>query len=146
MSELAGDDRVYCLKRLKQKLQERYGNKLYFAEIKGKSNVCFQNDRLLPKRFVERKKTKDKEKGTERIVMTAAKVIIAEIRDKYDTSTYPKTTDIHNTTRDWIIKLLKTFLQVLFTSDLRQNSIDQAIVQAVKPRSTIMPGALWLSS
>ena len=44
MSELAGDDRVYCLKRLKQKLQERYGNNLYFAEIEGKSNVvCFQN-------------------------------------------------------------------------------------------------------
>ena len=44
MSELAGDDSVYCLKRLKQKLQERYGNKLNFAEIEGKSNVvCFQN-------------------------------------------------------------------------------------------------------
>ena len=44
MSELAVDDSVYCLKRLKQKLQERYGNNLYFAEIEGKSNVvCFQN-------------------------------------------------------------------------------------------------------
>ena len=44
MSELAGDDRVYCLKRLKQKLQERYGNNLYFAKIEGKSDVvCFQN-------------------------------------------------------------------------------------------------------
>ena len=43
MSELAGDD-VYCLKRLKQKLQERYGNNLYFAKIEGKSDVvCFQN-------------------------------------------------------------------------------------------------------
>ena len=119
MSELACDDSVYCLKRLKQKLQERYGNKLYFAEIKGKSNVCFQNDRLLPKRFVERKKTKDKEKGAERIVMTAAKVIMAEIREKkYDTSTYPKTTDIHNTTGDCIPKLLKAFLQALVRSDL----------------------------
>ena len=72
--------------------------------------------------------------------MTAAKVIMAEIREKkYDTLTYPKTTDIHNTTRDWITKLLKTFLLVLVRSDLRQNSIDQAIVQAVRPRSTIMP-------
>ena len=44
MSELAGRDSVYCLKRLKQKLQERYGNNLYFAEIEGKSNVvCFKN-------------------------------------------------------------------------------------------------------
>ena len=44
MYELAGDDNVYCLKRLKQKLQERCENKLYFAKIEGKSDVlCFQN-------------------------------------------------------------------------------------------------------
>ena len=44
MSELAGDDNVYCLKRLKQILQERYGNNLYFAKIERKSDiVCFQN-------------------------------------------------------------------------------------------------------
>ena len=71
--------------------------------------------------------------------MTAAKVIMAEIREeKYDTSAYPKNIDIHNTTGDRIPKLLKTFLQILVRSDLRQNSIDQAIVQDGKPRSTIM--------
>ena len=53
--------------------------------------------------------------------MTAAKVIMAEIREKkYDTSAYPKTIYIHNTTGDWIPKLLKTFLQILVRSDLRQ--------------------------
>ena len=53
--------------------------------------------------------------------MTAAKVIMAEIREeKYDTSAYPKTIDIHNITGDWIPKLLKTFLQILVRSDLRQ--------------------------
>ena len=83
-------------------------------------------DRLLPKQFVEKKekdkkRLKDKEKDAERIVMTAAKVIMAEIREKkYDTSAYPKTLDIHNTTGDWIPKLLKTFLQILVRSDLRQ--------------------------
>ena len=113
MSELAGDDSVYCLKRLKQKLQERYGNKLYFDEIEGKSNVvCFQNmiDYYLNDLWKE-KRRKDKEKAAERIVMTAAKVVMAEIREKkYDTPAYPKTTDIHNTTGDWMPKLLKAFL------------------------------------
>ena len=72
--------------------------------------------------------------------MTATKVIMVEIREeKYDTSAYPKTIDVHNITGDWIPKLLKTFLQILVRSDLRQNSVDQAIVQAAKPRSTIMP-------
>ena len=72
--------------------------------------------------------------------MTVAKVIMVEIREKkYDTSAYPKTIDIHNTTGDWIPKLLKTFLQILVRSDLRQNNIDQAIVKAAEPRSTIIP-------
>ena len=103
-------------------------------------------DRLLTKRFVERKKRKDKEKDVERTVMTATKVIMAKIKQKkYDTSTYPNTTDIHNTTGDWIPKLLKTLLQVLVRSDLRQNSIGQAIVQAAKPRSTIMPMSFGLA-
>ena len=76
-------------------------------------------DRLLPNDLLKEKKRKDKEKDAERIVMTTAKVIMAEIRKKkYDTSAYPKTTDIHNTTGDWIPKLLKTFLQVLVWSDL----------------------------
>ena len=72
--------------------------------------------------------------------MTVSKVIMTGIIEtKYDTLRYLKTADIHNTTGDWIPKPLKTFLQVLVRSDLRQNSIGQAIVQAAKPRSTIMP-------
>ena len=44
MSEMAGDENVYSIKRFKQKLQEKYGNKLYFAEIDGRSNVvCFRD-------------------------------------------------------------------------------------------------------
>ena len=44
MSEMAGVESVYSVKRLKQKLQEKYGNKLYFAEMDGRANVvCFQN-------------------------------------------------------------------------------------------------------
>ena len=129
-------------KEAKAKLQERSRNKLYFAEIEGKSNfLCFQNmiDYYLDDLWKE-KRQKDKGKGTERIVMTVSKVIMTEIIEtKYDTLRYLKTADIHNTSGDWIPKPLKTFLQVLVRSDLRQNSIGQAIVQAAKPRSTIMP-------
>ena len=35
MSEMAGDENVYSIKRFKQKLQEKYGNKLYFVERDG---------------------------------------------------------------------------------------------------------------
>lgn len=44
MVEIAGGDEAYSMKRLKQKLQEHYGDHVYFAEIRGKKNVvCFRN-------------------------------------------------------------------------------------------------------
>ena len=46
--------------------------------------------------------------------------------------------DIQNVTGDWIPKLLRTFLQVLVKSELKQNSIGQVIFQAAKPRRAIM--------
>ena len=142
MASFAGEESVYSTKRLKQKLQERYGNKLYFSEVDGKPNVaCFQGmaDFYLNEMWKEERR-KDKEKDAERIVTTAAKVIMAEIREtKYDTSNYPKTLDISDASSDWIPKLLKTFLQVLIRSDLKQNSIGQIIVQAAKPKSSVMP-------
>ncbi|KAG1661213.1 Transient receptor potential cation channel subfamily A member 1 [Nymphon striatum] len=142
MSSFAGKESVYCTKRFKQKLQDRYGNKLYFADVDGKPNVaCFQGmaDFYLNEMWKEERR-KDKEKDAERIVTTAAKVIMAEIREtKYDTSNYPKTLDISDASSDWIPKLLKTFLQVLIRSDLKQNSVGQIIVQAAKPNSSVMP-------
>lgn len=142
MTSFAGDESVYSAKRLKQKLQERYGNKLHFTEVDGKSNVaCFQGmaDFYLNEMWKEERR-KDKEKDAERIVTTAAKVIMSEIREtKYETSKYPKTLDISDVSNEWIPKLLKTFLQVLIKSNLKQNSIGQIIVQAAKPKSSLMP-------
>ena len=48
--------------------------------------------------------------------MAAAKVIMAEIREKkYDTSTYSKTTDIHNTTWDCLQHFLTCTSSLLIT-------------------------------
>ena len=142
MLDLAGHEDVYCAKRLKQKLLEKYGDRLHFAEVDGKSNVlCFRGmvDYFLNELWKEERQ-KDREKDAERIVVTAAKVIMAEIREKKcDTSIYPSTTEIRDTADESIPKLLKTFLQVLIRPELKQKSIGQAIVQAAKPKSAIMP-------
>ena len=83
---------------------------------------------------------KDKEKDAERKVTTAAKVIMAEIQEtKYDTSEYPKATDISDISNECVPNLLKAFLQVLINSNLKQNSIGQIIVQTVKPKASLMP-------
>ena len=97
MAEMAGNDSVYSLKRLKQKLQEKYKEKLYFAEIDGRANVvCFQDmvDFIVNEAWYEERE-RNKAKDAERIIITAAKLIMAEIREKkYGTSVYPKNDEI----------------------------------------------------
>ena len=88
--------------------------------------------------YEERKRNKAKD--AERIIITAAKLIMAEIRGKkYDTSVYPKNDDIKNPRDSWLPKLLKVFLEVLIKSDLKQQSIGQSIVQTARPRSALLP-------
>ena len=44
MVEFSGESEVYTIKRLKQKLQEHYGEWVFFAEVEGHENVvCFRN-------------------------------------------------------------------------------------------------------
>ena len=89
MSEMSGDENVYSIERFKRNLQEKYGNKLYFAERDGRSNVvcfCDMADYILNDLWQEEGKS-NKHKDAERIVVTAAKLIMSEIREKeYDTS------------------------------------------------------------
>ena len=142
MAEMAGNDSVYSLKRLKQKLQEKYKEKLYFAEIDGRANVvCFQDmvDFIVNEAWYEERE-RNKAKDAERIIITAAKLIMAEIREKkYDRSVYPKNDDIKTPRDSWLPKLLKVFLEVLIKYDLKQQSIGQSIAQTAKPRSALLP-------
>ena len=41
--------------------------------------------------------------------------------------------------KNWIVKLFRSFLEVLIKSPLKLASIGQAITHAVRPRSTIPP-------
>ena len=84
------------------------------------------------------KEKSDKNKDGERIVATAAKLIMSEIREKeYDTSVYPKSDEMKISSGNWIPKLLKTFMQVLVKSELK-HAISQSIIQAAKPRSALL--------
>ena len=69
--------------RLKQKLQEHYGECVLFAEVEGRENVvCFRN---MAKYLINDKwyvgKRDDIEDEAERIVVTAAKIVRAAIRE-----------------------------------------------------------------
>ena len=80
----------------------------------------------------------------ERVVVTAAKIIRAAIREKrYNINSYPTNEDIKNTCTgqgiNCIPQCLQTFLKVLGLPELKQNSIGQCIIQAAWPRSVITP-------
>ena len=143
MIEFSGGTEVYTVKRLKQKLQEHYKEFIYFAEIEGRGNVlCFRN---MVKYFVNEKwfseKTNYVEYEAERIVIAAAKIIKAEIRENsYDTETYPTNEDIVDNTRarQWIPRHLQMFLKSIIVSELKQNSIGHSIVESAR-KNVITP-------
>ena len=44
LQEVANGQEVYAIKHLKRKLQERYGEHIFFAKVRGRNNVvCFKN-------------------------------------------------------------------------------------------------------
>ena len=142
MSEMAGDDEVYCKKTLKAKLVEKYGQHIYFSEIDGRNDViCFRNMAnfiLTDKWYSGKKDNIDDE--SQRIVAAAAKLILAEIREhEFSMETYPSNDDITSRDNDIIPPLLKTMLKGLIKSEVQQNSIGQSILRTIRPRSVIPP-------
>ena len=92
VTELANGEAVYGTKWLKTKLKEKYKDSLYFAEINGRFDVvCFSNmvNYIANDKWYESRKS-NKTNEAERIVITAAKIIMAEIREmNCDNFVYP---------------------------------------------------------
>ena len=158
MKEIAGDERhVYADARyLKHHLIKKYGDTIFFAEIDGKTDVvCFKNiaSSLLNDMWCKTKKsvlsfheressTIDEEVESHRIIVTAAKLILNELRSsKYDCSVYPSDEVIGDVekNKEWLTPGLRLFMESLIRKPLQQASIGQAITHAVKPKSSIPP-------
>ena len=144
LEELASGSEVYTIKRLKQKLMDYYKDFIFFAEVEGRHNVvCFRNMAKFivnEKWYLERKDTLEDE--SEHIVKTAAQLIQTQIREtEYDIASYLSSDEINNIncSRTQVPQLLQTFLRTIISSELKQASIGQCIVQAARPRSVIMP-------
>ena len=144
MKEFAGDNDTYSVKWLKTKLKDKYKDHIYFTEEDGCKNiVCFKNTASLvinDQWYADR--CADTESEMERIVLSAAKIIKAKIKEQeYDIGKYPSDEQIGclEKGRSWLPKLLLDFLKTLIKSDTKQVSIGQCIVQAARPRSVIAP-------
>ena len=92
-------ENVYTTKYLKKKLQARYGDNVYFAEVKGRKNVtCFRNvcSFIISDKWYD-ERNKDPEKDSKRIVKMAAKLIVSEIRSiQFDHDSYPSISEMQS--------------------------------------------------
>lgn len=91
---------AYSEKYLKCKLQERYGNRIFFAEVNGRRNViCWRNMALFivnEKWYADRRD--NVEDDAKRVVVAAAKLIRAEIKESgcFTTDVYPTADSIND--------------------------------------------------
>src|SRR6218665_1253048 len=135
---------VYSCKQLKRKLENKYGDHIFFSEINGRKNVIglrnMVSSIITNKWYTERKENFVEE--SRRIVVAAAKLIKAEIRESlFSNSDYPLTPDFSNVqaAKDWVPGLLKEFMENVVCSELKQVAICHSIVQAARPRSVLSP-------
>ena len=78
MIEIADSPTTHTTKWLKKKLIEKYDDHLFFAEMKGKSDVvCLKNlANLIVSSLWYEKREKDLAKESERLINNAAKLIL----------------------------------------------------------------------
>jgi len=84
----------------------------------------------------------DIQEDSERIVVTAANLLNALIRKASSSKDmYPSSVEFQDTqhARNWIPKLLNSFLDHLVCSDVKKAALGHSIVQAVRPKTVISP-------
>ena len=145
----ADGEEVFRAKWIKKKLQEKYSDNVFFAEVAGRKNViCFKDMAsyiVSDTWYAERKgNINDKAK---RIIKTAAKLVKNNIEESFisntnSSCTYPTTEDVEKI--GWVPELLRYFLSLLINQRLKVESIGQCIMKGSFPRSGIPPILLSL--
>ena len=145
---------AYSLTHMMNKLKAHFGEHIVITQINGKSNIVIFRiaaDRIMHS-FYEQGKTDNTESESQRIVVTAAKLIRNVIKCvEVDNESYPTQNQLETTEEalKFVPSLLVSFLQVLMTGkdiDLKLTSIGQAIMQACRPRVMLAPLQLGLST
>ena len=141
MAEISKGDEIYSIKRLKQKLIEKCKEHIFFAEKEGRKNViCFRDtaNMIINDAWYNDRKTDLRDEAS-RIVKATAKILKSEIRDaSCRTDFYPNSDDIAMS-KEWLPNLLKTFLEDMIPSEVKQASIWQSVMHAARPRSSLPP-------
>ena len=105
--------------------------------------MCFRDaaEYLINDKWYESRKNNVVDEA-ERVVKQAAKIILGQLRStKFNVEVYPSHEQISNIElgKAWLPPYLQVFMETLVKKELKQISIGQAIVNAVKPRSSVAP-------
>ena len=151
MIELSGEATYVCAtKWIKKKLEDKYGDYIFIAEVSGRKNAaCFRNlaSMIINDKWYEERHT-DVKNEANRIIDTAAKLIKNRLRlaahknEKYTMDTFPSVEDA--TKIGWIPNELRRFLGSMINSELKVESIGQCM-RAAMPRSVLPPILFSLS-
>ena len=136
------DEDVYTVKRIKEKLQDKYKDNIFFAEVSDRKNdVCFRNtaSRIISDQLYDNMRSNADDKSKQ-IIETDVKLIKSDIRDnlKRSTDSFPSTDDASRV--GWSLDTLRHFLKKVIKSEVQ--SIGQCIVKGALPRS-LKPSMLF---
>ena len=153
MEEYFEDSVPYGKQYLKSKLLEHYGDSLFLAESCGQQDIMTFREKtsLILRDYFNMPNKNDNEAHKRAIIEAAAKLIKSEIKTIIEPlkDVYPQTDELSLESSLWYIPpSLRCMLQQLFIGkDTRrkQESIGQAIVQAVRPRAVLAPLQLGLA-
>ena len=147
---LPAETEPYSTRHMKVKLKERFSNNLIIAEINGKADVATLRPTAtkILQDFFHAPKDENSEDEKMRLVKTAAIILKNDIKScMSNNDTYPSSEDISNTDLAYLPVSLRLLLEQWFVGKdniLKNVSIGQAIMQAVRPRVLLPPLQLGL--
>jgi hypothetical protein len=152
MSEFCGD-MAYTSVHMKSKLQDYFGDNVIITELNGKRNVITLRKpaRVILHEFHQNQSLSDPEQEKRNIVKAAANLIKSDIKSiESAKNEYSSVSDIESIEKnlEYLPESLKIFLSSMFSEReclVKLSSIGQAIVQATRPRSLIVPLQIGLA-
>jgi hypothetical protein len=127
MSHLTNGQEVYGEKYLRTKLEDHYGDHVFFARVGGsrKDVVCFQNmaSYIVSDQWYK-DRSDDSKKESERVMIAAAKLVREEIRARsYNKDVYPGLKEIKSSeeSQEFLTPSLRVFLDIMIKDELKRD-------------------------
>ena len=150
MEELSDSTEIYSIKCIKAKLIKQYTDHIFSTEVDGKSDVACFKDVVCFKDFASyllnntwyHKRKESIEDESSRVINTATKLILNDIRSKkFSCHSYPTDYDVSGLENgvQWLPKSLHNLQSKVIKDRTKVVSIDQAITQVSRPKSCISP-------